>query len=172
MVKQARPWMLLIVGALIFASAFCSPKNDERALRELVEKAARFAEQQDIGGIMDLATEDFQAQPGNLDRRGAKGILFMTFRHYGELKVFHPQPSVDLETGEGEPSVSVPFLIVKKDQSLPELKELYSDPKGWVEKAGEIADLYRFKFKVAKVDANWRVKRAYLERFTGMGFSK
>ena len=172
MVKQARPWMFLIVGALILASAFCSPKDDERALRELVEKAARFAEQHDIGGIMDLATEDFQAQPGNLDRRGAKRILFMTFRHYGELKVFHPQPSVNLESGEGGPSVSVPFLIVKKDQSLPELKELYSDPKGWVEKAGEIADLYRLKLKVAKVDGHWLVKRAYLEKFTGMGFSE
>ena len=44
MVKQTRPWVLLIVGALIFASAFCSPKDDERALRELVEKAAHFAE--------------------------------------------------------------------------------------------------------------------------------
>ena len=172
MVKRARPWVLLNVGALILASAFCSPKDDERALRELVEKAARFAEQHDIGGIMDLATANFQAQPGDLDRRGSKGILFMTFRHYGELKVFHPQPSVDLESGEGGPSVSVPFLIVKKDQSLPELKELYSDPKGWVEKAGEVADLYRFKLKVAKVDGNWLVKRAYLERFTGMGFSK
>jgi hypothetical protein len=41
-----------------------------------------------------------------------------------------------------------------------------------VEKAGEIADLYRFKLKVAKVDGNRLVKRASLERFTGMGFSK
>jgi hypothetical protein len=76
MVKRKRPWVLLIMGALILASAFCSPKDDERALRELVEKA------------------------------------------------------------------------------------------------GEIADLYRFKLKVAKVDGNWLVKRASLERFTGMGFSK
>jgi hypothetical protein len=172
MVKRARPWILLIVAELILTSAFCSPKDDERALRELVEKAARFAEHHDIGGIMDLTTEDIRAQPGNLDRRGARSILFMTFRHYGELKVFHPQPSVDLESGEGESSVSVPFLIVKKDQSLPELKELYSDPKGWVEKAGESADLYRFKLKVSKVDDNWLVKSACLERFTGMGFSK
>ena len=172
MMKQARPWTLLIAGALILASAFCSSKDDERAIRELVEKAARLAEHHDIGGIIDLTTEDFRAQPGNLDRRGAKSILFMTFRHYGELKVFHPQPSVDLESGEGGPSVSIPFLIVKKDQSLPELKELYSDPKGWVQKAGEIADLYRFKLKVAKVDGDWLVRRAYLERFTGMGFSK
>ena len=172
MVKQTRPWGLLIIGAIILASAFCSPKDDERALRELVEKAAHFAEQHDIGGIMALATKDFQGQPGNLDGRGAKRILFMTFRHYGELKVFHPQPSVNLESGEGGPFVSVPFLIVKKDQSLPELKELYSDPKGWVEKAGEIADLYRLKLKVAKVDGHWLVKRAYLEKFTGMGFSE
>ena len=108
MVKQARPWVLLIVGALILASAFCSPKDDERALRELVEKAARFAERHDIGGIMDLTTEDFQAQPGDLDRRGSKRILFMTFRHYGELKVFHPQPSVDLESGEVGPPYPSP----------------------------------------------------------------
>ena len=172
MVKRAQPWVLLIVGVLILASAFCSPKDDERVLRELVKKAARFAEQHDIGGIMDLTTEDFQAQPGNLDRRGAKSILFMTFRHYGELKVFHPQPGVDLESGDDGPSVSFTFLIIKKDQTLPELKELYNDPKDWVEKAGEIADLYSFKLKVEKVDGNWLVKRAYLERFTGMGFSK
>ena len=121
---------------------------------------------------MDLTSEDFQAQPGNFDRRGAKSILFMTFRHYGELKVFHPQPDVDLESTEGGSSVSFPFLIVKKDQSLPELKELYNDPKGWVQKAGESADLYRFKLKVTKVDGNWLVNRATLERFTGMGFSK
>ena len=52
------------------------------------------------------------------------------------------------------------------------LASAFCSPKGWVEKAGEIADLYRFKLKVAKVDGNWQVKRAYLERFTGMGFSK
>ena len=172
MLKRARPWMLLIMGALILASSFCSPKDDERALRELVKKAARFAEQHEIGGMMALTTEDFQAQPGNLDRQGAKSILFMTFRHYGELKVFHPQPSVVFESGEGGPYVSVPFLIVKKDRPLPELKELYSDTKGWVEKAGEVADLYRFNLKVVKVDGNWLVKSAYLQRFTGMGFSK
>jgi hypothetical protein len=172
MMKRARPWVLLIAGVLILASAFCSRKDDERALRELVKKAAHFAEQHDIGGIMDLTTADFQAQPGNFDRRGAKSILFMTFMHYGELKVFHPQPGIDLESSEGGPYVSFPFLIVKKDQSLPELKELYNDPKGWVEKAGESADLYRFKLKVTKADGNWLVNRASLQRFTGMGFSK
>lgn len=172
MVDGTRPWVLSILGALILAFAFCSVKDDERELRELVEKAARFAEKHDIGGIMDLTTEDFQARPGNFDRRGAKRILFMAFRHYNKLRVFHPQPSVELESEAGGASVSVPFLIAKKDQSLPELKELYRDPMGWVEKVGESGDLYRFKLKMVKVKGDWLVKRAYLEKFTGMGFSK
>ena len=140
MLKQTRPWGLWIVGLLILASGFCASKDDERAIQELVERAARFAEQHDIGEIMDLTTEDFQARPGDLDHRGTKRILFMAFRHYGDLKVVHPRPSIDLDSGGDVASVSVPFLIVKRDQSLPELKGLYSDPKRWVEKVGEGAD--------------------------------
>ena len=172
MVNGTRQWVLLIVGTLILVFPFCSPRDDERALRELVEKAARFAEKHDMAEIMDLTTEDFRARTGNFDRRGAKRILFMAFRHYNKLRVFHPQPSVELESEAGGASVSVPFLIAKKDQSLPELKELYRDPMGWIERVGESGDLYRFKLKTVKVKGNWLVKRANLEKFTGMGFSK
>jgi hypothetical protein len=167
-----RRWILLTAGILMLALAFCAPKDDERALRELVENAARLGEKHDIGGIIDLTTEDFRAIPGDIDRQGSKRILFMAFRHYGELKVVHPIPDVDLETGEGGPWVSFPFMIVKKDRTLPELKELYNDPRGWVEKVGEKADLYRFKLNVVKRKGDWLVKRAYLERFSGTGFSR
>ena len=136
MLRQVQPRGLLIIGIIILTVCFCSAKDDEKALRELVERAAQLAEQHDIGEIMDLTTEDFKAQPGDLDHRETKRILFMAFRHYGDLKVVHPRPSVDLDSGEGGASVSVPFLIVKRDQSLPELKGLYSDPKKWVEKVG------------------------------------
>jgi hypothetical protein len=172
MMMRVRRWALLTAGILMLALAFCAPKDDEKALRELVEKAALLGEKHDIGGIIDLTTEDFRAMPGDMDRRGAKRILFMAFSHYGELKVVHPRPSVDLETGEGGPWVSVPFMIVKKDRTLPELKELYNDPRGWVEKVGEKADLYRFRLKVVKVKGAWLVRKAYLERFSGTGFSR
>lgn len=167
-----RRWAILTAGILMLALSSCTPKDDERALRELVEKAALLGEKHDIGGIIDLTTEDFRAMPGDMDRQGAKRILFMAFRHYGELKVVHPRPNVDLESREGGPSVSFPFMIVKKDRTLPELKELYNDPKGWVEKVGGKADLYRFSLKVVKVKGDWLVRRAYLERFTGTGFSR
>jgi len=41
-----------------------------------------------------------------------------------------------------------------------------------VEKMGEGADLYRFKLKAEKIDGDWLVKNAFLERFTGIGFSR
>ncbi len=161
-----------MAGLIMLALAFCAPKDDEKALRELVEKAALLGEKHDIGGIMDLTTKDFRAIPGDFDRRGTKRVLFMAFRHYGELKVVHPRPNVDLETDEGGPWVSVPFMIVKKDRTLPGLEELTNDPRGWVEKVGEKADLYRFKLKVVKVKDEWLVKRAYLEKFRGAGFGR
>jgi hypothetical protein len=164
-------WALWVVGILIVLSAFCAPKDDERALRELVEKAARLAEKHDIGGIMDLTTEGFRAMPGDMDQKGTKRILFMAFRHYGELKVVHPKPKVDLKAEEGGPSVSLPFMIVKKDRALPELKELYDDPRAWMEKVGEKADLYLFRLEVVKEKGEWLVRKATLERFTGIGFS-
>ncbi len=61
-------------------------------------------------------------------------------------------------------------MIVKKDRTLPELKELYNDPRGWLEKVSEKADLYRFRLKVVKVKGDWLVRGAYFERFTGTGF--
>ena len=75
-----------LIAAAIFLISFicCSPKNDETALRELVEKAVGLAEEHDIAGIMDLTTKDFKAKPGDFDRIGVKRILFLTFKHYGK----------------------------------------------------------------------------------------
>ncbi len=169
MVKRVRPWIVLL---LIFIFASCSSKGDEKALEEMIQKAANLAEAHDIGGIINLTTKDFEAQPGGLNRRETKRILFMAFRHYGKLKVFYPKPSVDLESEKSRSTLSFPFLIVKKNQSLPALERLYNDPKGWMEAVGEGADLYRFKLKAEKMDGDWLVKSACLERFTGIGFSR
>jgi len=169
MLKRVRPWIVLL---FIFISASCSSKGDEKALEEMVQKAANLAEAHDIGGIIKLTTKDFEARPGGLNRREAKRILFMAFRHYGKLKVLYPKPSVDLESEKSRSTLSFPFLIVKKNQSLPALERLYNNPKGWMEAVGEGADLYRFKLKAEKIDGDWLVKSACLERFTGLGFSK
>ena len=43
-----------------------------------------------------------------------------------------------------------PFCI-KREISYPDLKELYLDPKAWLAKAGENADLYRLNLKFKKI---------------------
>jgi hypothetical protein len=168
--KQVRPYLFLMAGIFILVCGSCAPKDEEKALQELVEKAARLAEKQNIRGIMGLTTHDFKAMPGNVDQRESKRILFITFRHYGNLKVLHPRPSVDLESGENEALVSFPFLMVRKDHPLPTLKDLYNNPQAWAEKMSEKADLYHFKLKAIKVKGEWLVREAYLEKYTGRNF--
>jgi hypothetical protein len=162
--------LLLLIVVSVLES--CSPKDEETAIRELVKKGAALAEEQDIRGLMNLTTEDFVALPGDLRRQETRGILFMAFRHYQNFKVLYPRPSVDLKPDKRSSSAVFPFLIVKKETTVPKLKELYEDPQRWLETVGENADLYRLKLECVKQDGDWLVRQARLERFTGTSFSE
>jgi hypothetical protein len=83
----------------------------------------------------------------------------------------YPEPSVDLEESGREASAKVYFMIVKKERSIPELKDLYKDPRGWLEEVGETADLYRLKLELLKNNGDWLVRSVLLEPFRGVGFS-
>ena len=170
--KRINKYVFLPVGFIIFSFACCAPKDDESALRELVDKGVSLAEEHDIAGLMELTTEDFKAKPGDFDRTGVRRILFLAFRHYGEFSILHPRPKVEVGSKEKGPSVTFPFLVVKKDRSIPDLKDLYEDPRGWVEKVGENADLYRLSLRVVKKKGQWLVKTAHLESFSTTGFHR
>jgi hypothetical protein len=150
----------------------CSSKDEETAVRELVKKGATLAEEQDIKGLMNLTTEDLLVLPGDLGRPETRRILFLAFRHYQDFKVLYPRPSVELKQDKRSATALFPFLIVKKDMTLPQLKELYEDPQRWMEAVGEKADLYRLKLEWVKQDGHWLVKQARLERFTGTSFAE
>ena len=75
----------------------------------------------------------------------------------------HPVPSVDVE--EGNATARFPFLIIKKERSLPALKEFYQDPKRWVEEIGEAGDLYTMRLTLVKKGDDWFVTQALVERF-------
>ena len=149
----------------------CSDKDDVAAIRELIKKGAALAEDHDVGGIMDLTTEDLVAHPGQMNRLEIKRIIWRAFRHYGKLKVLYPKPSVDVAAEDHTAACKVYLLIVKKDQAYPDAKEFYDDPKRWLETVGENADLYQMKLQMIKTDGKWRVKQVHLEGFKGFGFS-
>jgi len=170
--KQDGAWfvfLFLITGSLLAA---CSSKDEETAIRELVKKGATLGEEQDIKGLINLTTEDFLSLPGDLGRQETRRILFVAFRHYQDFKILYPRPSVDLKPDKRSASSVFPFLIVKKETTLPKLKELYEDPQRWLETVGENADLYRLKLECVKQNGDWLVKQARLERFTGASFSE
>jgi hypothetical protein len=163
--RQAIFWAILFV----FVSS-CSPKDEVAAIRELIQKGAELAEDHDVGGLMELTTENVIALPGRHSRIEIKRILWLAFKHYGNLKILYPEPSVNLTSNENSASSRVYLLIVKKDRNLPELKELYTEPRRWLEEVGENADLYQLDLQILKRDGDWLVKQAHLEGFKGIGF--
>ena len=172
MAKQACAWFVLLLLISVSALESCSSKDEETAIRELVKKGATLGEKQDIKGLMNLTTEDLLVLPGDLGRQETRRILFVAFRYYQDFKILYPRPKVELKPDPRSASAGFPFRIVKKETSLPNLKELYEDPQRWLETVGENADLYRLKLEWVKQDGDWLVKQARLERFTGRSFTE
>jgi len=170
--KQVCAWLVVLLLLFMSGLESCSSKDEETAIRELVKKGATLGEEQDIKGLMNLTTEDFLALPGDLGRQETRRILFVAFRHYQDFKILYPRPSVELKPDKRSASAVFPFLIVKKETTLPKLKELYEDPQRWLETVGENADLYRLKLEWVKQNGDWLVRQARLERFTGRSFSE
>ena len=167
--KKSAGNAFLCIIFFLFLTA-CSEKDDVSAIRELIKKGAALAEEHDVGAMMDLTTEDVVAHPGQMNRLEIKRIIWRAFRHYGRLKVLYPKPSVEVSAQDHTAACKVYVLIVKKDQAYPDLKELYDDPRRWLETVGENADLYQMNLQMIKTKGKWRVKQVHLEGFRGLGF--
>jgi hypothetical protein len=167
--KMMTPW---IVFFFFFLATACSQKDDVQIIRGLIKEGAELAEDHNISGIMELTTEDVVALPGHHNRMEIKRIIFAALMHYGKLKVFYPKPSVDLSTTDKSATCKIYLLIVKKDRTIPDVKDLYEEPKRWLETVGENADLFQLKLQLLKIDGKWLVKQAHLEGFKGLGFSE
>ncbi len=149
----------------------CTKEDDTEKIRALIKEGAKLAEEHSAAGLLELTTEDFVARPGQHNDREVRRILWLAFNHYGNFKVMYPEPSVELGEGGGVASAKVYFIIVKKGRSIPELKDLYKDPRGWLEEVGETADLYRLYLELLKNNGDWLVRSVLLEPFRGVGFS-
>lgn len=161
----------LLLGFCLLC-ATCAEKDDETTIRALIDKGAVLAETHDIAAILDLTTGDVRAMPLDLDRRGIKAILWRTFNYYGPLRILYPRPSIEVKGEYNEASAQIPFLIVKKEQTIPDLEGLRDDPVAWIEALGDAADLYRIRLVLARQNGDWLIDQVFLNRFTGVGFEE
>ena len=161
--------LIAVVGMLLLLTA-CGKKDDTEAVRDLIKKGAELAQKHAVGDLMELTTEDFSASPGTRDAGEVKKILFLAFQHYGVFEIHYPRPSVSFGREEGRAGTVLYFVIVRRDQPFPELKELYRDPERWIEAAREKADLYRLQLDLRKAGDDWKIQKAHLEGFKGYGF--
>lgn len=161
--------VVLFLIPLLFLPS-CSKEDEAEKILGVIKEGAELAEKHDVSGLIKFTAEDFLAQPGQHGSREVRRILWFAFNHYGNFKVLYPEPSVKLGPKGQKAFARVYFLIVKREQSIPKLKELYKDPQGWIEEVGENADLYRLKLDLSKEKGDWLVKRALLEPFRGTGF--
>ncbi len=172
MLKGRRRWILVLSVACLLGLSSCRTGDEAEKLNGVIKKGATLAEDHDVGGLMELTTEDFSALPGDRDRGEVRGILFLAFRHYRQFRILYPEPVIDLSTGGDTASARVYFLIVRQDGSYPNLEELYKDPRGWIDAVGENADLYRLELEFVKKEGDWVARRARLEPFEGYGFGE
>lgn len=155
-------FILLVIGVL-----GCARDSDEEKIRALIADGGRLAEAHDIAGLMDLGTAELLAMPMELDRREIKAALWRTFRYYGPLRVVYPRPTVDIRDDSTHATARFPFLILRKEQILPDLDTLRDDPAAWLATIGENADLYRIYLELIRQDNRWRVDRVTIERYPG-----
>ena len=170
MKRLIAPFLLFVIcGAAFWA---CTEKDASVQIRELIATGASLAQEHDIGGLLELTTEDVRVMPMDLGRSGIKGVLWRTFNYYGPMKVLYPRVAVELQDGGKTARASTPFLIVKREQTFPGLDKLRHEPMAWLDEIGENADLYRLKLELIRKGDDWQVHRATVERFAGLGFAE
>ena len=172
MLKRPVLWVCVCILLGPASQNSCTRKDGVEVIHRQIKKGANLAEKHDVRGLMDLATEDFSALPGNRDRAEVRSILFMAFRHYRDFRILYPQPGVDREESGETATATVYFLIVREDRSYPGLMDLHDDPGGWLDEVGDNADLYRLTLYLVNKEGDWQTRKAHLEPFKGYGFGE
>ncbi len=152
---------IIALLVVILGISSCSAGDDVAAILKLVNQGELLAENKDLGGLMKLGNDSFVAMPGELDKRGTKGILWRAFMYYGQFDILYPRPLIIIEEDDTA-FVSFPFLVIRKGELLEGLQELYDDPGQWLKEVGNKADLYNLDLELVREDRAWKVRQATL----------
>ena len=163
---------LLLLGFVCIFPSCAEQEDDVTLILGLVQKAEILAEEHDTGKLMEFTSKEFKAQDGRLNRKQVRKFLWLSFRRYGQFDLLFPEPAVKISENKQSATAIVHFLVVKKEQPIPDLEKLYKDPERWLKEVGELADLYRLNLEFLKKDNKWLANVAKIEPYRGLGFSQ
>jgi hypothetical protein len=156
-------FLVLAVLATACGCTGCRPGDDEKAIRDIIEKAARMAERHETSDILELTTRRFEASPGERDRDEVRTVLLFAFKQYGSFAILYARPSVAIDPSGLAARARIPFIVVREGRPIPDLGGLHEDPEGWIEEAGKSTDPYNLEIWFEKQDGDWMVDRARLD---------
>lgn len=161
-------FLFVVLLFLLGLGAGCSKTDDSLAIQRLIEEGVILAEAHDLSGLMDLTSDAFIAEPGSYPWKEAKRFLFVGMKRYGNFRILHPQASIAMDKDKLHARATLHFLIVRKEQTVPGLKDLYNDPLGWLQVVDRNADLFTLSLSLRLEGRDWLVHRAKLTRFAGV----
>lgn len=161
--------MVVALGCPLLLATCGGGEDPAGAIREFLSEAARLSEEHNAEALMALAAEDFRLEPHGMNRHEVRKALLFAFRHYLSFRVLYPKPRIQFEDGERRARVTFPFIIVRKEISLPGLKELLDDPRRWAQEVGDRADLYWMELHLIRSGKDaWSAETATIRPFSGL----
>jgi len=152
---------MVALGCLVLFAACGGKEDPTEAVRDFLSRGSRMAEEHDVKALMELTTEGFSLEPQGMDRHEVRKALLFVFRHYGSFRILYPKPRIQFKEREKRARVALPFVIVRKEVSIPGLKQLLDDPREWVEEVGDRADLYWLELELFRGSGeSWKAEVA------------
>jgi len=154
----------------------CKGPPAEEQVRRLVEEAVVAGEAGRIGELVKLTTPTFQALPMKADRERARQALQWVLRSFRGHQILYPRPAVTVAPGDQEATARFSFVFVRgaepaggEAQAPPRRGE--DDEEAFLVGLAERTNLFRIELRLLKGEDGWRVDGAFLERWSGLGFS-
>jgi len=158
----------LALASVLNCGSCCSSGSDEDAIRDMIDQAARLAEEHSISGILDLATQDFRVKPRGKTRQDIKRLMFWAFNRYGRFTLLSPRASVEVDQQSKTAKASVYYLLVRRGKAMPDVEHLVDNPEEWLIKVQDLTNLFRVRLDLIKTGSDWKFQRAQVERFKGI----
>ncbi len=120
-----------LICATLFVLTGCHHGSDEEQVRAAVAQAASAARGNDSGGVLNVVTDDFVGNDGDLDRHGLRQLLALRTLRHDSTGVLVGPVSIDRQGDRLIAKFTLTLTGGKPDSLLPDQVAVYSMTTAW-----------------------------------------